>query len=96
MREIGQLQVESAVLFEGINNALKLLGDQYLARLYEQVAKRYHLDAWDESILRKLRTLDSIYAKIEGAQSSARLEFLEWIVIVLIALELFIPFIFKR
>jgi len=96
MREIGQLQVESAVLFEGINNALKLLGDQYLARLYEQVAKRYHLDAWDESILRKLRTLESIYAKIEDAQSSARLEFLEWIVIVLIALELVVPFLVKH
>lgn len=96
MREIGQLQVESAVLFEGVNNALKLLGDQYLARLYEQVAKRYHLDAWDESILRKLRTLESIYAKLEDAQSSARLEFLEWIVIVLIALELFIPFLVKH
>lgn len=96
MRAIGQLQVESAVLFEGINNALKLLGDQYLARLYEQVAKRYHLDAWDESILRKLRTLESIYAKIEDAQSSARLEFLEWIVIVLIALELIVPFLVKR
>lgn len=96
MRAIGQLQVESAVLFEGINNALKLLGDQYLARLYEQVAKRYHLDAWDESILRKLRTLESIYAKIEDAQSSARLEFLEWIVIVLIAAELVIPFLVKH
>jgi hypothetical protein len=96
MRAIGQLQVESAVLFEGINNALKLLGDQYLARLYEQVTARYHLDAWDESILRKLRTLESIYTKIEDAQSSARLEFLEWIVIVLIALELVVPFLTKH
>lgn len=96
IREIGRLQVESAVLFEGINNALKLLGDQYLARLYEQVAQRYHLDAWDESILRKLRTLDSIYTKIEDAHSSARLEFLEWIVIVLIGLELVVPFLVKR
>jgi len=96
IREIGRLQVESAVLFEGINNALKLLGDQYLARLYEQIAQRYHLDAWDESILRKLRTLDSIYTKIEDAHSSARLEFLEWIVIVLIGLELIVPFLVKR
>ena len=96
IREIGQLQVESAVLFEGINNALKLLGDQYLARLYEQVAQRYHLEAWDESILRKLRTLDGIYTKIENANSSARIEFLEWIVIVLIGLELIVPFLAKR
>src|SRR5437016_6600047 len=31
LRRIGQLQVDNAVLFEGVNNALKLLGDQYLA-----------------------------------------------------------------
>ena len=96
LRAIGQLQVESAILFEGVNNAIKLLGDQYLARLYEQVAKRYHLGAWDENILRKLRTLESIYAKIEDAHSTARLEFLEVIVIVLIALELVVPFLVKR
>jgi hypothetical protein len=95
LREIGTLQVESAVLFEGINNAIKLLGDQYLARLYEQLARRHHLGSWDESIRRKLRTLESIYAKMENAQSSARVEFLEWIVIILIALELFVPFLVK-
>ncbi|OGS39773.1 MAG: hypothetical protein A2506_01345 [Elusimicrobia bacterium RIFOXYD12_FULL_66_9] len=93
LREIGQLQVESALLFEGINNAIKLLGDQYLARVYEQIAKRYHLGSWDESIRRKLRTLESIYTKVEDSQSTARLEFLEWIIIILIALEFMIPFL---
>jgi hypothetical protein len=94
LREIGQLQVESAVLFENINNAIKLLGDQYLARLYQQAARRYHLNAWDKSIQRKLKTLESIYSKMESALSAARLEFLEWIVIILIALELIMP-VFK-
>ena len=93
LEAIGELQGESAVLFEGVNNAIKLLGDQYLARLYEQIATRYHLKSWDESILRKLRTLESIYEKLEHEQSSARLEFLEWIVIILIALELIMPFL---
>lgn len=95
LREIGQLQVESAVLFENINNAIKLLGDQYLARLYQQAARRYHLAAWDTSIQRKLKTLESIYDKMESSLSAARLEFLEWIVIILIALEIVMPF-FKR
>ncbi len=96
LREIGQLQVESAVLFENINNAIKLLGDQYLARLYQQAAKRYHLTSWDKSIQRKLNTLESIYDKMESALSSARLEFLEWIVILLIAFEVVMPFIRKH
>jgi len=50
--------------FEGVNNALKLLGDQYLARLYRLVAQRFHLVEWDGSILRKLETLEGIYQKI--------------------------------
>ena len=32
--QVSQLQADAAVLFEGVDNALKLLGDQYLARLY--------------------------------------------------------------
>lgn len=93
LREIGQLQVESALLFETINNSIKLLGDQYLARLYQQAAKRFHLSAWDKSIQRKLKTLESMYDKMDSALSAARLEFLEWIVIILIGLELIVPFI---
>ncbi len=93
LREIGQLQVESALLFENINNAIKLLGDQYLARLYQQAARRYHLTSWDKSIQRKLKTLESIYDKMESSLSSARLEFLEWIVIILIGIEVVMPFL---
>jgi flagellar motility protein MotE (MotC chaperone) len=96
LREIGQLQVESALLFENINNAIKLLGDQYLARLYQQAARRYHLTSWDKSIQRKLKTLESIYSKMDSALSAARLEFLEWIVIILIGLELVVPFLTGR
>lgn len=96
LREIGQLQVESALLFENINNAIKLLGDQYLARLYQQAARRYHLTSWDKSIQRKLKTLESIYDKMESSLSSARLEFLEWIVIILIAFEVVMPFVKKH
>ena len=38
-------------------------------------------------------TLESIYDKMDSAISSARLEFLEWIVIILIALEVVMPFL---
>src|SRR5262249_49079429 len=38
LRRVAQWQVDSAILFEGVNNPLKLLGDQYLARLYRTAA----------------------------------------------------------
>src|SRR5262244_2692737 len=64
LQDISQWQVDSAILFEGVNNVLKLLGDQYLARLYRLAGERLHLAEWDVSILRKLETLESIYQKI--------------------------------
>ncbi|GIX47219.1 MAG: hypothetical protein KatS3mg131_1430 [Candidatus Tectimicrobiota bacterium] len=91
LRRIGQLQVDSAMLFEGVNNALKLLGDQYLARVYRLASQRFHLEEWDASILRKLQTLESIYQKLADRAANRRMEILEWIIIVLIAVSILLP-----
>lgn len=92
LRRVAQLQVDNAVLFEGVNNALKLLGDQYLARVYRLVSDRFHLAEWDASILRKLQTLESIYEKMADATANWRLEVLEWIIILLSALSVVVYF----
>jgi hypothetical protein len=93
VRRIGAMQVESAILFEGVNNALKLLGDQYLARVYRLASERFHLAEWDGSILRKLETLESIYQKMSDFASTRRMEVLEWIIILLITFSIVLPFI---
>lgn len=85
---VSQLQAEAAVLFEGVDNALKLLGDQYLARLYRVVSNRFHLPQWDVAIERKLRVLDSIYEKLAARAASRRFEALEVIIVILIAVEM--------
>lgn len=95
LRRLAQLQVDSAILFEGVNNALKLLGDQYLARVYRLASQRFHLSEWDASILRKLQTLESIYEKVSDQATNHRMEILEWIIIILIAFEIVWPFVAK-
>lgn len=92
-RRLAALQMESAVLFEGVNNALKLVGDQHLARLYAAAAKRFHLADWDRSILRKLHTVEGLYQKLADEQANRRMEVLEWIIIVLIAVSIVLPFL---
>jgi hypothetical protein len=87
-QRIAKLQVDNALLFEGVNNALKLLGDQFLARVYRLAAQRLHLPEWDAAILRKLETLNSIYEKMSDRQANRRMEILEWIIIGLIAFEI--------
>lgn len=93
LQEVARMQVDSAVLFEGVNNALKLLGDQYLARVYRLVSQRFHLTEWDAGILRKLQTLESVYEKMSYQAVNWRMELLEWIIIVLIALSIVLPFL---
>ena len=92
-RRISQLQVDGAVLFERVSNAPKLLGDQYLARVYRLASQRFHLSEWNASILRKLDTLESIYKQMHERAASWRLEVLEWIIVILILLELIVPFL---
>jgi hypothetical protein len=89
---IAQLQVDGALLFERVTNTLKLLGDQYLARVYRLASQRFHLEAWDASILRKLETLESIYGKMSDRATTRRMEVLEWIIIVLIAVSIALSF----
>jgi hypothetical protein len=93
LHRVAQMQVDSAMLFEGVNNALKLLGDQYLARVYRLVSQRFHLEEWDASIIRKLHTLESIYEKISDRATTQRMEVLEWIIIILITVSIVLPFV---
>jgi hypothetical protein len=90
--DVAQIQVDGAMLFERVNNTLKLLGDQYLARAYRLAAQRFHLASWEAAILRKLEVLDDIYSKMSDRASNLRMELLEWIIIVLIAVSIVIPF----
>jgi len=93
LNQVAQLQADAAVLFEGVDNALKLLGDQYLARLYRAAAGRFHVPQWTASIERKLKLLDGIYDKLASRATSLRLELLELVIIVLIAVSSVMPFV---
>lgn len=92
LRSIAAMQMDSALAFEGVNNALKLLGDQYLARVYKLAAQRLHLPEWDASILRKLAALDGIYQKLSDQHANSRMELLEWIIIILFVVSIVLPF----
>jgi hypothetical protein len=88
LRRLARLQLDGAILFEQVTNALKLVGDQFLARVYSLASRRFHLAEWDSSISRKLQTIDGIYAKMTDRAATRRMETLEWIIIVLIALSI--------
>lgn len=88
LRQVSTLQIDGAVLLERVTNALKFLSEEYLARLYRLAAERLHLADWGGTISRKIQTVESIYQAMSDRASTRRMELLEWVVIILIALEI--------
>jgi hypothetical protein len=88
VHQVAELQLESAVLLERVSNALKVFGEEYLARIYRLAARRFQLGDLDATISRKLATIESIYQKLSDRAATVRMELLEWVVIVLIAIEI--------
>ena len=74
--------------YSSAGNALKMVGDQYLARVYRLVAERFHLGQWEQSIRSSLDVVEGTYQVMSDQSGSFRVEMLEIIVIVLIAIEI--------
>src|SRR5262249_31058028 len=88
VRHIRELELEATSLFERADNALKLIGDQYLSRVYSLASTRFHLGEWQQSIRGKLETVGDVFDLLTQQTSGRRIEVLEVIVILLIALEI--------
>ncbi len=88
VRSVRELEIEATSLFERADNALKLIGDQYLSRVYALASARFHLGDWQQSIRRKLDTVGDVYDLLVQQAGGSRMEALEIVVVVLIAVEI--------
>jgi hypothetical protein len=93
MRNVRELEIEATSLFERADNALKLIGDQYLSRVFDLASTRFHLRDWQQSIRRKLETVGDVYDLLVQQSGHRRMEALEITVVVLIALEIVLALI---
>ena len=93
LRRLGELRIEANSLFERTGNALKMVGDPYLARVYHMIAQRLHLSDWEQSIRRSLDVVEGAYQVVSDQSGAFRIELLEIVVIVLIAIEILMAFV---
>jgi len=82
------LIVDIAELTDRSSNALKIIGDAYYARLYRGAAGRLGLKDWQKQIDSKVDTVNEMYRFFTDQAQAARSEFLEVVVILLIAIEI--------
>jgi len=84
------LIVDVLELTDRATNALKVVGDAYYARIYRSAATRLGLADWQRQIDAKLASVGEMYRFFTDDARSRRDEFLEVIIIVLVAFEVVI------
>jgi hypothetical protein len=88
LRVLGDMRIGTVTLFERTGSTLKLVGDQYLARVYRMFAERFRLEEWHTSIRTSLDAAESVYEILAQQSATSRIELLEIIVVVLILIEI--------
>ena len=73
---------------ERVENALKIIGDFYLARVYRSAVGRFRVSDWAQSVYRKESSVAQVYALLKSEVDNDRLLWLEITVVLLILGEL--------
>jgi hypothetical protein len=87
-RQVLQRFMELTEFTERVDNAIKSVGDFYLARVYLAAIRRFRVPDWRASLEAKLRLVGRAYELLKGEVEVSRAQILELIVIVLILVEL--------
>jgi hypothetical protein len=80
--------LELSEMIERLDNAVKIIGDFYLARLYQSAVRRFRLPVWQETVLRKQKLLADANGLLGRAADTRRSELLEITIILLILWEI--------
>jgi hypothetical protein len=73
---------------ERVDNAIKSVGDFYLARVYLAALKRFRVPEWRESVETKLGLVRRAYELLKGEVEVSRAQVLELTIVLLILVEL--------
>ena len=95
-RQVHALFIDVNELTDKTENALKIAGDVYAARIFALVAARLGLDHWKANVREKLKTLDDIYRFAVEQAAMGRGELLELTIIAILVFELALFFAGKR
>ena len=88
LRKLSGIRTDVSLIRERIYNALKLVGDAYLARVYEEARRKVGAEKHEGTVRDQLATLTDIYTVLNNQAQAAREETLELIIILLIAIEI--------
>jgi hypothetical protein len=82
-----EIYAEVSEIFEKVDNLIKVTEDVYYARVYATALKVFRSGQWSESVSRKIEVIRENYSMLSDEVRIQHSNFLEWVIIILIALE---------
>ena len=92
MQHIRELMLDGQAFSEAVTNAFKPFPDAFLARVYAMASRAMGLDHFNRSVKDKLNLLNTLYTTLADEADHEQAVRLEWIVIILILIEVVVGF----
>ena len=86
-RKLQALFIDVNELTDRMENAVKLVGDVYSARLFGMVSARLGLERWKRNVEEKLKTLDDIYRFAVEQTGMSQGNILEFVIVLILLIE---------
>ena len=87
-RDLREIRIDLARLQDELSNITKFLGDWHLARIYQGISSRFHLQDWHRTIDEKLKTLDEMYQLLRSDQTTRWMMILEITIVLLFVVDI--------
>lgn len=93
LRDLREIRIDMARFNDELRNITKFFGDWHLARIYENIAARFHLGDWHRALDEKLKTLDELYEILKHDENNRWMLMLEVTIVLLFIIDLIILFV---
>ncbi len=93
LNEMREIRIDLTRMNDELSNITKFFGDWHLARIYQNISARFHLNEWSQSIESKLKTLDNLYQMLNHERSNRMMLMLEVAIVILFVVDLISLFV---
>ncbi len=96
LRKLRELRVDVTKLNDEVTHITKFFGDWYLARLYLGARERFHLNEWKTSVQERLEHVNTLYTVTQNEVTNSRMFWMELMIVIFFAIELYATFFLKK
>ncbi|MEM3770736.1 MAG: hypothetical protein QXW80_00190 [Candidatus Micrarchaeia archaeon] len=88
LNRLEEVKLDVTQVIEKVENALKLVGDPYLAKVYNAASTSFKLESWKKSVEDKLDIIESFYNTIVNRIQTVRMLILETLIVIFFLIEI--------